>query len=127
MGTMLQIVASKSTQGSNGLVIEKVGIANTKMTEGDGGMMTEVLDSVVCAGPFMLDGHAIAVAGPDAEMAEGAPEPCAFSLSGKVHHAYRPWASWDFKGVVTMGEQSMNFTIESPKPAMVLEQKDEES
>ena len=128
MRTMLQIVASKSTMGSNSLVIEKVGLVTTKTTKGDDGvMMTETVSSTECAGPFMLDGHAFAVAGPDAERAEGDPEPCTFSVSGKAHDTYRPWKSWDFKGTVTAGEQSVGFMIESPKPAMLVEQETEES
>ena len=133
MGSMIQIVASKSPAGSNSLVIEKIGLFGTKTSEGkDGRLMTEVMSSVVCGGPVMIVGGTFSVAGPDTEPAEGdasdsEPEPCEFSVSGKVHHTYRPWASWDFKGMITMGEASTDFAIESPKAAMLLEmEKDEE-
>ena len=59
-----------------------------------------------CSGPIMI------------ENGEFATEDCDLSVSGKVQHSYRSWHSWDFKGMVS----DMEFAIEDPKPAMVMEE-----
>ena len=130
-GTELQIVATRSP-GGNTIVIESVGIVSTEVSKDDEGNMTETMSSIVCAGPFMLEGRRsfmVEAAAPmeedaemkkdDAGMAEA--EGCAFAVSGKVKHTYRAWHSWDISGSVTMGEASMDFEIADKAPAMILE------
>ena len=57
MATSLEIVASASTTGSNGMVVESVRLVGTKTSEGeDGAPMTEVTNSIVCGGPIMVEG-----------------------------------------------------------------------
>ena len=51
---------------------------------------------------------------------------CAFAVSGKVSHTYRSWHSWDMAGSVTAGETSVDFSIASAAPAMILEVEPEE-
>lgn len=131
MAVTLQIVASQSTMGSNGMVVESVSLITTKTGEDeDGNMMTEVTGSVDCAGPLMVEGGAFTVeaammeeeAGAEkAEAAEAEDEGCAFAVAGEASHTYRAWHSWDLAGTVTMGEASMDFDIADPAPAMILE------
>ena len=140
-GTALQITASQSTSGSNGMVIESVALISTEVSEDDEGNMTETMSSVVCAGPVMVEGGSfmieaaameeeeeMAEAAADeeegAEMAEAAEaeeEGCAFAVSGTASHRYRAWHSWDIAGSVTMGEMSADFGIADKMPAMILE------
>ena len=131
MGTTLEIVASQSTQGSNGMVIESVALMTTKTTDGeDGTSMTDVVDSDVCSGPFKVEGGAFTVEAAMMEEEAGAKEEsepaCAFAVSGEVWHAYRPWHSWDLAGSVSMGDASAEFRIADMAPAMVLEPEPEE-
>ena len=132
--TSLQIVASASTDGSNGMVIESVGLVTSKTSEGeDGTSMTEVVASVLCDGPFMVEGGMFTVEAAmmeeemeeeKAEMAEADEAEdagCAFSVAGSVKNTYRAWASWDVSGTVTMGESQAEFDIASPMAAMVVE------
>ena len=132
VGASLELVASASTMGSNGMVIESVRLIGTKTAEGeDGSMMTEVTSSVACGGPIMVDGGSFTIesAPMDEETGEMAKSdddpamepPCKFSVTGSAMHTYRSWHSWDFAGTVTMGEASMNFAIEDAAPAMVME------
>jgi hypothetical protein len=136
MGAALQIVASQSAQGSNGLVVESVSIITTKTGEDeDGNMMTEVAGSVDCAGPFMVEGGAFTVeaammeeeGAEKAESAEAEEEGCAFAVAGEASHTYRAWHSWDLSGTVTMGEASMDFDIADQAPAMILEEPEGEA
>ena len=130
-GAMLQIVATRSP-GGNSIVVESVGIVSTEVSKDDEGNMTETMSSLVCAGPFMLEGRRsfmVEAAAPmevdaemkkdDAGMAEA--EACAFSVSGKVKHTYRAWHSWDISGSVTVGETTVDFDIADNSPAMLLE------
>ena len=130
-GAELQIVATRSP-GGNRLVVESVGIVSTAVSKDDEGNMTETMSSLVCAGPFMLEGRrsfVVEAAAPmeeDAEMKKdeagmAEAEGCAFSVSGKVKHTYRAWHSWDISGSVTVGETSLDFDIADKTPAMVLE------
>ena len=129
MGTSLEIVASASTMGSNGMVIESVSLIGTKTAEGeDGTPMTEVTGTVVCGGPIMVEGDSFMIEmapmeEEEAEMAEAEAKepPCGFSISSDAKHTYRGWHSWDLTGTVTMGEAAMNFAIEDMAPAMVVE------
>ena len=132
MAVTLQIVASQSTEGSNGMVVESVSLVSTKTGEDeDGNMMTEVAGSVDCAGPFMVEGRrtftveAAMMEEEGAEKEESAEMEedmgCAFSVAGEAWHTYRAWHSWDLAGTVTMGEASMDFDIAGPAPAMILE------
>ena len=132
MGASLAIVASASTMGSNGMVIESVSLIGTKTAAGeDGTMMTEVTSSVACSGPIMVEGGSFMIEPTPmdeekGEMAESDDDaamepPCTFSVSGSAKHTYRSWHSWDLAGTVTMGEASMNFAIEDMAPAMVVE------
>ena len=135
MAVALQIVASQSTQGSNGMVVESVSLVTTKTGEDEDGNMTEVTGSVVCAGPFMVEGRSAftveaammeeegAEKAESAEMEDGG---CAFSVAGEAWHTYRTWHSWDLAGTVTMGEASMDFDIADPAPAMILEEPEPE-
>ena len=133
-GAMLKITASASTTGSNGMVIESVELMATATKEGeDGAMMTEVVGSVACAGPVMVEGgmfmiEAAAMEEEGAEMAEGDEEAagCEFAVSGSANHTYRSWHSWDLSGSVTMGEANMGFNIADQAPAMILEPEPEE-
>lgn len=133
-GATLQIVASQSTAGSNGMVVESVAIVSTAITKDDEGNMTETMSSVECAGPFMVEGGAFMVeaAAPMeegaekegeemAEAGEAEDEGCAFAVSGEVKHTYRAWHSWDMSGSVTAGEASMDFSIADNAPAMIME------
>ena len=130
-GAELQIVATRSP-GGNRLVVESVGIVSTAVSKDDEGNMTETMSSLVCAGPFMLEGRRsfmVEAAAPmeeDAEMKKdeagmAEAEGCAFSVSGNVWHTYRAWHSWDISGSVTVGETSLDFDIADKSPAMVLE------
>ena len=138
MAVTLSIVASQSTQGSNGMVVESVSLVTTKTGEDDdGNMMTEVTGSVDCAGPIMVEGRRTFTVeaammeeegmeeegAETAESAEAEEEDmgCAFSVAGEAWHTYRAWHSWDLAGTITMGEASMEFDIASPAPAMILE------
>jgi hypothetical protein len=139
MGASLEIVATASTMGSNGMVIESVTLIGTKTAAGeDGTPMTEVTGSVVCSGPIMVEGgsfmleaaamdeEAAAMDEEKAEMAKSDDDaamepPCAFSISSDAKHTYRAWHSWDLTGMVTMGEAAMSFAIEDMAPAMVVE------
>lgn len=146
-GATLQIVASQSTSGSNGMVVESVAIVSTEVSKDDEGNMTETMSSVSCAGPFMVEGggfmvEAAALMEEDAEMAEAKEEMkegeemaeageaedegCAFAVSGEVKNTYRAWHSWDMSGSVTAGEASMDFSIAGAAPAMILEPEPEE-
>ncbi len=137
-GVTLQIVASPSASGSNGMVVENVAIVSTEVSKDDEGNMTETMSSVACAGPFMVE--AAASMEEDAEMAEAKEEMkegedsaemaeageaedegCAFAVSGEVRHTYRAWHSWDMAGSVTVGEASVGFSIADKAPAMILE------
>ena len=144
-GVTLQIVASPSASGSNGMVVENVAIVSTEVSKDDEGNMTETMSSVACAGPFMVEGggfmvEAAASMEEDAEMAEAKEEMkegedsaemaeageaedegCAFAVSGEVRHTYRAWHSWDMAGSVTVGEASVGFSIADKAPAMILE------
>ncbi len=147
----LQITASQSTTGSNGMVIERVALVSTEMSEDDEGNLMETMRSVACQGPFVIEGRSFKVeaapmeeGAPMAEaapmeegalMAEAAPmeeageaeaEPCRISLSGNVSNTYRPWHSWDMEGSVTMGEATAEFEIASPTATMILEPEPEE-
>ena len=135
MAITLQIVASQSTMGSNGMVVESVSLITTKTGEDeDGNMMTEVTGSVDCAGPLMVEGGAFAVeaammeeeGAENADSAEAEDEGCAFAVAGEAWHTYRAWHSWDLAGTVTMGEASMDFDIADPAPAMILEEPEPE-
>ena len=138
MATSLAIVASASTNGSSGMVIESVTLIGTKTTEGeDGTPMTEVTSSVACSGPIMVEGGSFMIesapmdeeAAMDEEKAEmadadeeAAEDPgCAFAVSGMARHTYRAWHSWDLTGSVNMGEAVSSFAIEGAAPAMILE------
>ena len=93
MAITLQIVASQSTMGSNGMVVESVSLITTKTGEDeDGNMMTEVTGSVDCAGPLMVEGGAFAIeaammdeeeGAEKAESAEAEDEGCAFFGRGR--------------------------------------------
>jgi len=141
-GAMLQIVASQSTTGSNGMVVESIAVVSTEVMKDDEGNMMETMSSVSCAGPFMVEGGGFMVeaAAPmeeGAEMAEAKEEmkegeemaeagemedeACAFAVSGEVSHTYRSWQSWDMSGSVTAGEAYMEFSIADQAPAMILE------
>lgn len=141
-GATLQIVASQSTSGSNGMVVESVAIVSTEVSEDDEGNMTETMSTVSCAGPFMVEDGAFMVeaaapmeeeaemAEADEEMKEGEEmaeagkaedEGCAFAVSGEVKHTYRAWHSWDMSGSVTVGEASVDFSIADKAPAMIME------
>ena len=136
MAATLQITASQSTQGSNGMVVESVELMTTKTTEGEAGTpMTEVMGSVVCAGPLMVEGGMFTVeaaakmeeeGAEKAEAGEAEAEGCAFAVSGEAKHRYRAWHSWDLAGSVTMGEMSVDFEIADKAPAMILEPEPEE-
>ena len=120
MAVTLRIVASQSTQGSNGMVVEGVSLITTKTGEDkDGNMMTEVAGSVGCAGPFMVEGRSVFTV-------EAEDEGCAFAVAGEAWHTYRTWHSWDLAGTVTMGEASMDFDIVDQAPAMILEEPEAE-
>ena len=146
-GATLQIVASQSAGGSNGMVVESVAIVSTEVSKDDEGNMTETMSSVSCAGPFMVEGGSFMVeaAAPmeeGAEMAEAKEEMkegeemaeageaedegCAFAVSGEVKNTYRAWHSWDMSGSVTAGEASVDFSIAGAAPAMILEPEPEE-
>ena len=136
MGVTLQIIASQSKQGSNGMVVESVSLITTKSGEdGDGNMMTEVTGSVDCAGPLMVEGGAFTVeaammeeeGAEKAESGEAEAEACEFAVAGEAWHTYRVWHSWDLAGTVTMGEASMEFDIADQAPAMVLEEPEAEA
>ncbi len=123
----LQITASQSTTGSNGMVIERVALVSTEMSEDDEGNLMETMRSVACQGPFVIEGRSFKVeAAPMEEAGEAEAEPCRISLSGNVSHTYRPWHSWDMEGSVTMGEATAEFEIASPTAAMILEPEPEE-
>ena len=122
-GLAIRITASASPHGSNSLVIENVAVLSTKTAE----RRTEVTGMESCDGPYPIEGGSFASPEPESE-GEDAPaiEKCAFSISGKVHHTYRPWPSWDFKGTVTQeGDSSVGFAIEDPRPAMLVEPADD--
>ncbi|MCY4452197.1 MAG: hypothetical protein OXC01_09635 [Immundisolibacterales bacterium] len=132
MGASLEIVASASTMGSNGMIIESVSLIGTKTAEGeDGTMMTEVTSSIACGGPIMVEGGSFMIESAPmdedkGEMAESDDDaametPCKFSVSGSAMHTYRSWHSWDLAGTVTLGEASMDFAIEDAAPAMIVE------
>ena len=126
MSTSLEIVASASTMGSNGMVIESVMLIGTKTAEGeDGTPMTEVTSSVACSGPIMVEGGGFMIESVpmDEEKSETDDEDpaCAFAVSGKAKHTYRAWHSWDLTGSVTMGEAAASFAIEGAAPAMIVE------
>jgi hypothetical protein len=134
-GAALQITASKSASGSNGMVIESVALISTEVSKDDEGNMTETMSSVVCAGPVMVEGGSFMIEAAameeegemkegEAEMAEA--EGCAFAVSGKASNRYRKWYSWDLAGSVTMGETSSGFDISGSAPAMILEPEPEE-
>ena len=134
-GAKLQITASQSTSGSNGMVIESVALISTEVSKDDEGNMTETMSSVVCAGSVMVEGGSFMIEAAameeegemkegDAEMAEA--EGCAFAVSGKASNRYRKWHSWDLAGSVTMGETSSDFDIADSAPAMILEPEPEE-
>ena len=61
-----------------------------------------------------------------AEAGEAEDMGCAFTVSGKVSHTYRAWHSWDMSGSATAGEASVDFSIASAAPAMILEVEPEE-
>ena len=130
-GAALQITASQSTSGSNGMVIESVALINTEVSKDAEGNMTETMSSVVCAGPVMVEGGSFMIEAAameeegDAKMAEA--EGCAFAVSGTASHRYRAWHSWDIAGSVTMGETSADFGIADKMPAMILEPEEEMS
>ena len=74
-GVTLNIVASQSASGSNGMVVESVALVSTEVSEDEEGNMTETMSSVECAGPFMVEGgsfmvEATAPMEEEAEMAE---------------------------------------------------------
>ena len=133
MGVHLEIIASQSTEGSNGMVVESVSLITMKTGEDeDGNMMTEVTGSVDCAGPLMVEGGAFTVEAAmmeeeGAEKAEAEDEGCAFAVAGEAWHTYRAWHSWDLAGTVTMGDASMEFDIADQAPAMVLEEPEAEA
>ena len=134
-GATLNIVASQSASGSNGMVVESVAVVSTAVTTDEEGNMTETMSSVECVGPFMVEGGSFMVeaAAPmeeEAEMAEGEEmaeageaedEGCAFAISGEVKNTYRAWHSWDISGTVTAGDASMDFAIADAAPAMIVE------
>ncbi len=135
MGVAVQIIASQSTEGSNGMVVESVSLITTKTGEDeDGNMMTEVTGSVGCAGPLMVEGGAFNVeaammeeeGAEKAESGEAQAEGCEFAVAGEARHTYRAWHSWDLAGTVTMGEASMEFDIADKAPAMVLDEPEAE-
>ena len=146
-GATLRIIASQAAGGGNRMAIESVEIVSTSVEEDDEGNMTETMSSVACAGPFEVAGGSFTVeAAPmmeeEDEMAEAKEEEgeeemaeageaeedmgCAFAVSGKVSHTYRAWHSWDMAGSVTAGETSVDFSIASAAPAMILEVEPEE-
>lgn len=146
-GATLRIVASQAAGGSNRMAIESVEVVSTSIGKDDDGNMTETMSSVACAGPFevaggsfmveaalMEEGGEMAEAEEEMkesgeEMAEAGEEEdmgCAFAVSGKVHHTYRAWHSWDMAGSVAVGETSVDFGVASPAPAMILETESEE-
>ena len=137
MGVTVQIIASQSTQGSNGMVVESVSLITTKTGEDeDGNAMTEVTGSVDCAGPFMVEGRSTFTVeaammeeegAEKAESAEAEDEGCAFAVAGEARNTYRTWHSWDLAGTVTMGEVSMEFDIADKAPAMILEEPEAEA
>ena len=136
MGVTLEIIASQSTMGSNGMVVESVSLITTKTGEDeDGSMMTEVTGSVDCAGPFMVEGRRTFTVeaammeeegAEKAESAEAEDEGCEFAVAGEAWHTYRAWHSWDLAGTVTMGGASMEFGIAGQAPAMILEEPEAE-
>ena len=112
MSVTLQIIASQSAQGSNGMVVESVSLITTKTGEDEeGNMMTEVTGSVDCAGPLMVEGGAFTVeaammeaeSAEKAESGEAEAEGCEFAVAGEARHTYRAWHSWDLAGTVAMG------------------------
>ena len=147
-GATLRIIASQAAGGSNRMAIESVEIVSASVEEDDEGNMTETMSSVACAGPFEVAGGSFMVeaaplmeeedemAEAKEEMKEGEEEMaeageaedtgCAFAVSGKVSHTYRSWHSWDMAGSVTAGEASVDFSIASAAPAMILEVESEE-
>ena len=150
-GATLRIIASQGAGGSNRMVIDSVEIVSAMVEEDEEGNMTETMSTVACAGPFEVAGGSFMVeAAPpmeeeEGEMAEGEEEMaegeeemaeageaeeedagCAFAVSGKVSHTYRSWHSWDMAGSVTADETSMDFSIASAAPAMILEVEPEE-
>lgn len=146
-GATLRIIASQAAGGSNRMAIESVEIVSASVEEDDEGNMTETTTSVACAGPFEVAGSSFMVEAAsmeeEGEMAEAEEEMkesgeemaeageaedmgCAFAVSGKVSHTYRAWHSWDMAGSVTAGETSVDFSIASAAPAMILEVEPEE-
>ena len=133
-GATLMIIASQAAGGSNRMAIESVELVSTSLGEDDEGNMTEMVNSVACAGPFevsggsfMIEAAAPAEEGDEKAEAEEVEDPgCAFSVSGNVWHTYRAWHSWDMAGSVTAGEASVDFSIASAAPAMILEVEPEE-
>lgn len=133
-GVALKIIASQAAGGSNRMAIESVEVVSTSIGKDDEGNMTETMNSVACAGPFEVagGGFTIEAAAPaeegseQAEAGEAEDPGCAFAVSGKVSHTYRAWHSWDMSGSVTAGEASMDFSIASAAPAMILEAKPED-
>ena len=134
-GATLRIIASPAAGGSNRMAIESVEIVSTSVEEDDEGNLTETMSSVACAGPFEVAGGSFMVEAA-APMEEGSEKAeageaeedmgCAFAVSGKVSHTYRSWHSWDMAGSVTAGETSVDFSIASAAPAMILEVEPEE-
>ena len=133
-GATLRIIASQAAGGSNRMAIESVEIVSTSIGKDDEGNMTEMMSSVACAGPFEVSGGSFTVeaaapaeeGGEKAEAGEAEDMSCAFMVSGKVSHTYRAWHSWDMAGSVTAGEASVNFSIASAAPGMILEAEPEE-
>lgn len=133
-GVTLNITASQSASGSNGMVIESVGLVSTAISQDEEGNLTETMSSVVCAGPvavaggsFSIEAAAMEEEGETAEAgeAEAEEEGCSFAIAGKARNTYRRWHSWDLSGTVTMGEAAMDFDIASSAPAMILEPEEE--
>ena len=124
-GLEVAIVASVSTVGSNGMVVESVELVSTSVSKDDDGNMTESMASIACPGPVMVEGGSFMIGASAMEEADEAGEKeeegCAFEVSGMARHTYRGWHSWDLSGTVTVGDVAMAFDIASPAPAMILE------
>jgi hypothetical protein len=90
-GAALQITASKSASGSNGMVIESVALISTEVSKDDEGNMTETMSSVVCAGPVMVEGGSFMIEAAameeEGEMKEGEAEMADASAEGDAEMA----------------------------------------
>ena len=133
-GATLRIIASQAAGGSNRMAIESAEIVSTSIGKDDDGNMTEMMSSIACTGPFEVSKGSFMVEAPapaeeggeKAEAGEAEDPGCAFVVSGNVSHTDRAWHSWDMAGSVTAGETSVDFSIASPAPAMILETESEE-